>query len=90
MPTDPNARGNSILEAILATMKKQNNLLEAQNKILDKMEKHGRPAMIAQRNPYLERNDGEHRSGPDHQEGDGGTVGGVQGDLQGGAADSSR
>lgn len=54
---DPNARGNSILEKILAAMNKQNDLLSAQNKILDKMEKHGRPAPITQHHPYLERSE---------------------------------
>ena len=57
MPTDPNARGTKILEDILKAMNKQNNLLEAQNKILDKMEKHARPTVITH-HPYLERTEG--------------------------------
>lgn len=52
---DPNARGNSILEKILIAMNKQNDLLAAQNKILEKMEKHARPTVITQHHPYLER-----------------------------------
>lgn len=54
MPTDPNARGNSILSDILKAMNKQNDLLAAQNKILDKMEKHARPTAVTSGHPYLE------------------------------------
>lgn len=55
MPTDPNARGNSLLSDILGELKKTNKLLEAQNKISEKMEKHARPTVVGQRNPYLDR-----------------------------------
>lgn len=58
MPADPNARGNKILEDILKAMNKQNNLLDAQNRILEKMEKHTRPTTGIRHHPYLERTDG--------------------------------
>lgn len=38
-------------------MNKNNDLLVAQNRVLDKMEKHGRPKTIVA-HPYLEKHDG--------------------------------
>jgi methylase of polypeptide subunit release factors len=58
MPTDPHARGDKTLEAILGTLKKTNDLLAAQNRILEKMEKYGRHQPIVINPPYLERSDG--------------------------------
>lgn len=63
MPTDPNARGNSILSDILKAMNKQNDLIVAQTKVLEKMEKHGRPQTIVAHHPYLERSDGPDTTG---------------------------
>lgn len=61
MPADPNSRGNSILSDILKAMNKQNDLLAAQNRTLERMEKHARPTVITH-HPYLERTDGKGES----------------------------
>lgn len=58
MPTDPNARRDQKLEGILGALKETNKLLSAQNRILEKMERYGRPQPIVQHHPYLERSDG--------------------------------
>jgi hypothetical protein len=86
MPADPNARGNKILEDILKAMNKQNDLLAAQNKILDKMEKHARPQPLMRTYPYLERSDGTTGSGASDSQSDAGS----DGSLQGGDSDSLR
>jgi hypothetical protein len=58
MPADPNARRDSLLSSILGELKKTNKLLETQNKVIEKMERHARPSVVTQHHPYLERRDG--------------------------------
>lgn len=58
MPTDPDSRRDKKLEDIFRAIGKTNDLLSAQNKILEKMERYGRPQPIVQHHPYLERSDG--------------------------------
>lgn len=57
MPADPNARRDKTLEAILGAVNKGNKLLEAQNKILEKMERYARPSIVTN-HTYLERSNG--------------------------------
>ena len=78
MPPDPNARRDKTLEAILGELRKTNGLLQTQNKVLEKMERYGRPAKITQHS-YLERSDGGTQSGAGDQEGATGSNGSVQG-----------
>lgn len=58
MPTDPNARRDSTLSAILGELKKTNRLLETNGKTLDKIERNTRPAKILSGQTYLERTNG--------------------------------
>lgn len=81
MPTDPISRGNSILENILKAMNKQNDLLAAQNKILERMEKHARPTTVQKLNQYLEGSRGELERGGSGSE----SSGEGARELQGGA-----
>lgn len=57
MPTDPNARRDKALSDITQALTKTNRLLETQNKILEKMERHARPTIVGQPSPYLERSE---------------------------------
>ena len=74
MASDPNARRDKALEGILGELRKTNNLLAAQGKTLERMEKHGRVGAF-EGHPYLERSDGGDRSGSSDQESDASTTG---------------
>jgi hypothetical protein len=55
VPSDPNARRDSLLAGILSELKEHTKLLKDQNKVLGKIEQHGRPTNTTPPHPYLDR-----------------------------------
>jgi hypothetical protein len=66
MPSDPNARRDKALSDITQALTKTNRLLEAQNKILEKMERHARPVKFTN-HPYLVQEGSESAGTPEYE-----------------------